>query len=88
MKSNRGTANTRRALRPWRAWVLLLAGGAGLAFFSGCLLPWAGQQGYAGKTVQDNLQEGRDASPLFYTHYEGMRAIEAQFEAAWAKSRE
>jgi hypothetical protein len=72
----------------WRRWLLLLLCAAGMALLFGIALPWAGRQGYAGKTVQDNLEEGRDASALFYTHYEGMHEIEAQFEAAWAKSRE
>jgi hypothetical protein len=50
------------------ATVPLLVGGA---------LPWLAERGYAGRVIQINYREGRDATPLFYTESEEvMRMLE------------
>ncbi|WP_320178487.1 hypothetical protein [Roseovarius pacificus] len=66
-----------------RRWLVLVLCCLGIALMIGVVLPWAGRHGYAGRTVRDNLQLGRDAAPLFYTEYEEMPGIEAKFRAAW-----
>ncbi|MBI1319607.1 MAG: hypothetical protein GC168_11770 [Candidatus Hydrogenedens sp.] len=48
------------------ALVLLLVGG---------IMPWLAEHGYAGRLVQTNYREGRDASPMFYSDSEEVMAL-------------
>lgn len=71
-----------------RRWLLLACAVLAIALAVGLLLPWLARNGYAGETIRTNLEEGRDASALFYTEYEHMHEIESRFEAEWNGARE
>lgn len=66
-------------MRDWRAKLRavatlgLVAGGA--LFLIGAGLPWLAEHGYAGRVIQENVRQDRDASALFYTEDERTWAV-------------
>ena len=50
--------------------IVVIGGVAGVAGIIGGLLPWLARTGYAGAVIRENVEYGRDATPLFYTESE------------------
>lgn len=55
-----------RAIRPRGLATLVLVSG-GTLFMIAVALPWLAEHGYAGRVIQENVRNDRDASALFYT---------------------
>lgn len=50
------------------ATLLFVVGGA--LFTIARILPWLAEHGYAGRVIQENIRNDRDATALFYTDHE------------------